>query len=448
MHLDFLLEVFEQNREAEAIVWRGQSFTYGWLADTYRDWLDRFKAAGVAGGQAALLQADFSPQTVAGLLALVERGAIVVPVFRSTRADVERMCDIARVQWRILIGGDERIDISALAGHSDHELYDELRKREHPGLVLFSSGTSGDPKGAVHDFGHLLEKYKTRRRAMRTLSFLLFDHIGGVNTLLHTMSNAGAIVTVDDRSPDTVCAAIERSKVEVLPTSPTFLNLLLLSEAYQRHDLSTLQLITYGTEPMPESTLARLNVVFPDKQLLQTYGLAEVGILRSKSRDNASLWVRVGGEGFETRVVDGLLEIKAVSGMLGYLNAPSPYTQDGWFKTGDAVEVDGEWLRILGRSSEIINVGGEKVYPAEVEGIIEQIPNIAGATVYGEPNALVGHIVCAKVALVEPEPPGPLAIRVKQFCSERLPRYKVPVRVRVVEGDLFSERFKKVRRDG
>ena len=448
MYLDFLLEVFEENRRAEAIVWRGQSYTYGWLADAYKTRLDKISAAGIAGGDVAVLQADFSPQAVACLLALIERGAIVVPIFRSTHADVERMFRIARARWRLLVEHDEAIKISPLAGQSDHPLYDILRERGHPGLVLFSSGTSGDPKGAVHDFAHLLSKYRTRRRALRTLSFLLFDHIGGVNTLLHTLSNAGAIVTVEDRFPDAVCAAIERSKVEVLPTSPTFLNLLLLSEAYQRHDLSSLQLITYGTEPMPEATLARLNAVFPDKQLLQTYGLAEVGILRSKSRDNASLWVRVGGEGFETRVVDGMLEIKAVSGMLGYLNAPSPYTEDGWFKTGDAVEVEGEWLRILGRRSEIINVGGEKVYPAEVEGVIEQMPNVAGATVYGERNALVGNIVCAKVALVEPEPAGALAIRVKKFCAERLPRYKVPVRVSVVEGDLFSERFKKVRRDG
>jgi long-chain acyl-CoA synthetase len=68
---------------------------------------------------------------------------------------------------------------------------------------------------------------------------------------------------------------------------------------------------------------------------------------------------------------DGLLEIKAKSAMRGYLNAESPFTPDGWFKTGDAVEVDGEYIKILGRKSELINVGGEKVYPAEVESVIQ-----------------------------------------------------------------------------
>src|SRR5690606_14521139 len=146
-----------------------------------------------------------------------------------------------------------------------------------------------------------------------------------------------------------------------LPTTQTFLNLTLLGKAWEGLDLSSLQLITYGTEPMPEATLKAVHERFPEVQLLQTYGLSELGILRSKSRSSDSLWVKVGGEGFETRIVDGLLEIKAQSAMLGYLNAPSPFTPDGWFRTGDAVEVDGEWLRILGRKSEMINVGGEKV---------------------------------------------------------------------------------------
>ena len=122
--------------------------------------------------------------------------------------------------------------------------------------------------------------------------------------------------------------------------------MVLMSEAYARHDLSTLRTVTYGTEPMPESTLRRLHALFPAIQLVQTYGLSEVGILRSKSKSSDSLWVKIGGEGFETRVVNGILEIKARSSMLGYLNAPSPFTADGWFVTGDEVEVDGEYLRI------------------------------------------------------------------------------------------------------
>jgi acyl-CoA synthetase (AMP-forming)/AMP-acid ligase II len=239
---------------------------------------------------------------------------------------------------------------------------------------------------------------------------------------------------------------IEQSKAEVLPASPTFLRLLLLSSAQDRFDLSSLKVINYGTEPMSEVTLQRLHEAFPRAQLLQSYGMAEFGILRSKPRGDESVWLKVGGEGVETRVVDGLLQVKSRSAMLGYLNAASPFTADGWLVTGDAVKVEGEFMQILGRRSELINVGGEKVFPTEVEEVIESMDNVAAATVYGEPHPLVGHIVCARVAMTEHEDEKEFVVRVKRYCRERLPSYQVPVKVTVVGPDIIGERFKKLRR--
>src|SRR5262249_27814214 len=152
---------------------------------------------------------------------------------------------------------------------------------------------------------------------------------------LYTLSNGGAVVVTSDRSPTEVCAAIAAHRVELLPTTPTFLNLLLLSGEHRRHDLSSVRLITYGTEPMPESTLLRVRTAFPAAALQQTSGLTELGILRSKSRGSDSLWVRVGGEGYETKVMDGRLWIRGAAAMLGYLNAPSPFDAEGFFDTGD-----------------------------------------------------------------------------------------------------------------
>jgi long-chain acyl-CoA synthetase len=207
-----------------------------------------------------------------------------------------------------------------------------------------------------------------------------------------------------------------------------------------------LRTVTYGTEPMPQNTLRRVHAALPHVRLQQTYGLSELGILRSESRGPDSLWVRVGGEGYEWRVVDGLLEIKARAALLGYLNAPSPMTADGWFRTGDAVEVDGEWLRILGRRSEIINVGGEKVYPAEVEGVLLEMPGVVEAVVHGEANAITGNLVAARIRLDAPEPLGEFRGRLIAFCKDRLARYKIPQKVRLVDGPLHNERFKAVRR--
>jgi len=149
----------------------------------------------------------------------------------------------------------------------------------------------------LHDLSFLLRKFSVPRGRYRTLVFLQLDHIGGLNTLFYTLANGGTAVVAEDLSPESVCEAIESHRVQLLPTSPTFLNLLLLSEAHLRHDLSSLELITYGTEPMPESTLKRIVQAFPCARLLQTYGLSELGILRSRSRTSDSLWVRVGGEG-------------------------------------------------------------------------------------------------------------------------------------------------------
>jgi len=198
---------------------------------------------------------------------------------------------------------------------------------------------------------------------------------------------------------------------------------------------------------MPESTLRRFHSSLPHINLQQTYGLSEVGILRSKSRSSDSLWVKLGGEGFQTRVVDGILQIKAESAMLGYLNAPSPFTTDGWFNTGDKVEVDGEYFRILGRQSEIINVGGQKVYPAEIESVLQEMPEIAEVAVYGEKNAIVGEIVCAAVRLREARDARDLQRELRQFCRQRLQQFQIPALVKLVESALHGQRFKKNRRE-
>jgi acyl-coenzyme A synthetase/AMP-(fatty) acid ligase len=310
---------------------------------------------------------------------------------------------------------------------------------------LFSSGSTGSAKAVVHDMVRILIKFKERRPSFRAITFLLYDHIGGVNTMLHILSNGGCAVTVPDRDPDSVLATINRHRVELLPTSPTFLNLILLTEAYKRHDISCLRTVTYGTEPMPLTTLRRFHDLFPKVRLLQTYGLSEIGILRSKSRGSDSLWMKVGGEGFETKVIDGPLAIKADSAMLGYLNAPSPFTEDGWLLTGDLVEQDGDYLKILGRASESINVGGQKVHPVEVESVLQEMDNVAESTVSGEPNAIVGQTVHARVRLVREENPRQFVRRLRAHCKERLERYKVPVKITIDDTPQHGPRLKKAR---
>ena len=445
MFIDYLEDVFQRNQEKEAIVWNDAVYHYEWLLERINHWKQQIQEYGLAPGAVTAIEADFSPNAIALFLALIDHGCILVPLTSSVAAKKEEFIEIAQVEAVFVIDAEDKVQFQGLDTSASHDYYNHLRTIEHPGLVLFSSGSTGKSKAVVHDMYGILEKFKVSRHSLRSITFLLYDHIGGVNTMLYNLSNAGCIVTVRNRTPDEVLRAIEKYQVELLPTSPTFINLILLSEAHKRHRLDSLKMVTYGTEPMPESTLNTFHALFPHIRLLQTYGLSEVGILRSKSKESNSLWVKVGGEGFQTRIVDGMLQIKARSAMLGYLNAPSPFTDDGWFNTGDAVEVDGEYIKILGRKSEIINVGGEKVYPAEVESVIQEMDTVREVTVYGEKNPITGHIVCAQVSLAGENLPPKFPAMLKKYCRGKLEPYKIPVKVSIITKKQHTERFKKIR---
>lgn len=444
----WLRERMEEFRDRPAVAWRDRLYDYGDLLERYARWQERLEEAGIGPGETVALEGDFSPNACALLLALIDRAAIVVPLTDAAAASREEFLDVAEVRFVVTLDRSDGWGIHRRECEVANALTRRLGAASRSGLVLFSSGSTGKSKAALHDFSALLEKFKVRRHALTTLTFLLLDHIGGINTLLYTLSNGGTVVAVDERDPDVICRAIAKYRVQLLPTSPTFLNLLLISEAYKEHDLSSLKLITYGTEVMPEATLQRIHEILPEVTLKQTYGLSELGILRSKSRDSKSLWVKVGGEGFETKVKEGTLWIRAKSAMLGYLNAPSPFDDEGWMNTEDVVEVDGEYIRILGRKTEIINVGGQKVYPAEVESVLMGMENVIDATVFGEKNPITGHIVAARLNLAAPEPLRELKKRVRSFCRSRLDPFKIPVKIDVTGKEQYTARFKKRRAQG
>lgn len=440
----FLRKRFKFNKEAEAIIWNDKIYSYYWLNNRIDNYIKHLEEKFVLPASVVALKGDFTPNSIALFLALVERNCIIVPLTSSVKNE-EKLLEISEAEFIFSVDGDDQVEMKKLPGYPQNDHYLLIQKRAHPGLVLFSSGTSGEPKCAVHDFSRLLEKFHEEKTALRTLNFLLFDHWGGLNTLLHILSNKGVVISTKDRAPRNICRLIEKYKIELLPASPTFLNLLLLSEAYSEFDLKSLRIISYGTEPMLPSTLQRLKTVFQGVKLLQTYGLIELGVLKSKSKSDESLWVKLGGSGYQLRVINGLLEIKAESAMLGYLNAPSPFTEDGWFKTGDAVEVQGEYFRILGRKSELINVGGEKVYPSEVESVVQELSNVAEVMAYGEKSPIMGMIVVAKIRLFEEEDKKSFTTRLKSHCRKYLENYKIPVKI-IIDNDVqYGERLKKTR---
>jgi len=444
--MQWLLDRFATARERDAFVHRGRRMTYGAVLDQVAQFGAMLNEKGVARGQTVAIVGDYSPEAFCLILALAENANIVIPLSRESVIEQAAALAISGCDW--IAAFDEEGRTPSLTREiivADNPLLAEFLKRDRPGLILFSSGSTGKPKAILHDLDTVADKFRKQRAAVIAIPFLMIDHFGGINTIFAITSSLGNVVTVADRSIGNICRAIENTKVELLPATPSFLTLLVASNMYRDFDLSSLKRITYGTEVMPQSTLDRVGKAFPGVELQQTYGLSEVGVLRSQSRGDGSLWVRIGGEGFQTKIVDDILWIKSDYAMVGYLNAPSNFDSEGWFNTQDRVETDGEWFRILGRVTDLINVGGQKVYPAEIEDIILGIDNVADAAVFGELNPLLGQIVVARIQLKSPEPVAEVKKRVRASCAARLASFKVPTKVVIADTPLHTARQKKAR---
>lgn len=430
-----------------AMYWKGTVFSYSDLAGIIDQWTARLSQLGVGKGTICAVLGDYSPQTCAVFYALMEAKAIIVPFTREIEKEIPVFAQIAGVQCMIRFESDDEFRFEEFANFQVPALVTSFLKREHPGLIVFSSGSTGVPKGILQDCEYVMKKFVVNRQGWRTVLFLLMDHFGGFNTLLSTFAYGGMSVCVSERTPEAVCHAIEESSATLLPTTPTFLNFLLASGVYKNFDLSSIKLITYGTELMSAATLKKVREAFPSAKLKQTYGLSELGVLRSKSEHDESVWVQIGGKGFETKIVDDILWVRSEANMVGYLNAPSPIDEEGWMCTGDQVEVKGEYMRFLGRKSEIINVGGKKVFPIEVETVLLEAENICEASVYGVQHPLLGQVVHARISIHQAEEDSDLKERLCKFCLERLAKYKVPMRFIIVsKEEQHSQRFKKMRK--
>jgi acyl-CoA synthetase (AMP-forming)/AMP-acid ligase II len=445
--MDWLIERFRSAPDHPAFIHEGRSISYGEVVENVEIFRARIEAQGIRQGEKVVVVGDYSPEVFCLLLALAVNNNILIPLTSNSVVEQSVALSVSGCDWYVKfpVNGIEP-NIERCFVPVDNTLLASFRERGSPGLVLFSSGSTGKPKGILHDFNQVAEKFRKQRKAVIAIPFLTIDHFGGVNTILAITASLGTVVTVSDRSVISICGAIERYKVELLPATPSFLTLLMASKLHREVDLSSLKLITYGTEVMPQSTLNRVRQAFPGVNLQQTYGLSEVGVLRSQSRGDGSLWMRIGGEGFQTKVVGGILWIKSEYAMVGYLNAPSEFDANGWFNTQDQVEVDGDYFRILGRVTDLINVGGQKVYPAEVENVILYLDNIRDVAVYGDEHNLLGQIVAAKIVLEQPEAVESVKRRVRQACLAQLASFKVPAKVVLVEGVLHSARQKKIRR--
>lgn len=386
-------------------------------------------------GDVVAIIGDFDPISLLRVFILIDMGAIIVPLTIDTESEHEYFFESAFVD--IVIKGDS---ITRRKHRRTCHIIETLKEKNHAGLVCFSTGTTGPPKAILHDLTLFLKRFETPRPTYRTLSFLLFDHVGGLNTLFHTLFNKGVVVAPTSRTVDSILTDCEKYKVEVLPATPTFLRLMLLSGAVPDKISSHLKIISYGTEAMDQSTLSELCKLLPRIDFRQTFGVSELGVIRAKSESRNSLFMKLGGEGVEVRVIDDILQIRSQFCMLGYLNAPTPFDIEGWYNTKDVVEQKDGFYKVTGRISDVINVGGLKFMASDVERKALDYPNVSLVKVTSKQNPITGQHV---ELLVEPTNKVLFDKDIMiDYLKSNLPPHMVPKRVRIGKIGV-GHRFKK-----
>ena len=432
--------------EKQAITDQFGSFSYAQLYQQilqYKSLLDQ----SIADYQVVAILSDYNFYSVALFLALLDKKAVITPIVSAKSEEVVKRLKVVSSHAIIRLDKDQ-LSIERNSNVELHPMVQSLAVGKQAGLVLFSSGSTGEPKAMIHNLDNLVNSYQGKKiKNLNMLVFLMFDHIGGLNTLLNTLAMGAKIILPANRNPEYIAGLIEENQVHVLPASPTFLNMMLMAKVQDRYNLKSLKMITYGTESMPESLLLKLRMAFPKTRLLQTFGTSETGIAQTSSRSSDSLEIKIDGPNTQYKIVEGELWLKSKTQVMGYLNASmESFTEDGWFKTGDLVEeLEGDYLRIKGRSKEVINVGGEKVLPAEVESIVLEVEGVADCTAYGEKNVITGQIVAVQVVLEAGIDKKEAKRFIRKYCKQKLDSYKVPAKFEFVEQTNFSERFKKKR---
>jgi acyl-coenzyme A synthetase/AMP-(fatty) acid ligase len=446
--MEWLIDKLKAGGEQTAVIFKEKEYTYAQLANQIAAYYEIVSKQLRAGDIVAIIS-DYSFESISLFLALAKNQNIVVPITTKVESEIEDRVRVANCHYRILILEEGELNIQAEANQTEiHPLVQKLVDQHRAGLILFSSGSTGKPKAMIHDLNNLIDSYKDKKgKKLVFLIFLMFDHIGGLNTLLNCLSMGVTMVFPENRDPEHVTRLIEKYKVNILPASPTFLNLILISEAQTRYDMSSLRMITYGTEPMPESLLLKLKETFGRMKFLQTFGTSETGITQTSSKSSNSTFIKIDDPNTEYKIVDGELWIRSKTQIMGYLNSSMErFTEDGWFKTGDLVEqAEDGYIKIVGRNKELINVGGEKVLPSEVESVLFQIPDLMDCLVYGEPNPITGQMVTAKVLFKDAIKTSEAKKRVVAFCQDKLDRYKIPAKVLLMSESEYSERYKKKR---
>jgi long-chain acyl-CoA synthetase len=321
--------------------------------------------------------------------------------------------------------------------------------------ILFTSGTTGKPKGVriVHrNFIHSairLEHYMKMlgvtdpEEGRKTLVVAPLFHVMALQEqFLPSLRMGNTVVMLSALNITAFLELVEKEGIDFLVGSPTIYRILLGSEDVKKYDLSSIKMVGFGASPMSPDLMAEMKKVFINAKFFNGFGLTEASIsLASIDRECTEKPTSIGHPslGCEARIVDedrhevpgsvvGEIAVKGPHVADGYYNDPEEtgrVFRDGWFLTGDLGKIDDEgFFYVVSRKKDMINRGGENVYPVEVENILYLHPKVLEVAVYGVPDRVMGETVAAAIVPV----PGttPTIEEIKEFCSDKLAKYKIP----------------------
>jgi acyl-CoA synthetase (AMP-forming)/AMP-acid ligase II len=318
-------------------------------------------------------------------------------------------------------------------------------------FIMYTSGTTGLPKGAVHTHGtmiaasHTINMTSDMRYRDRYLQMLPLFHVGALTPATAAVHRGSTLVLMRAFDPRRVFPLIEEERVTCGLAVPAMLNFMLAAGDPTAHDHSALRWLMSGAAPVPPALIERYAAL--GIEIHQVYGLTEsCGPACLISPEEALAKIGSTGPAFfhtDVRVVDdagrdvapgevGEVIVRGAHLMKGYWNRPEASAEtlrDGWLFTGDLATVDKEgFVFIQDRKKDMIISGGENVYPAEIEGVLARHPDVLEVAVIGMPSPRWGE---SAAAVVVPKPDSSLgAADLIAFCDGKLARYKIP---RVVE---------------
>jgi acyl-coenzyme A synthetase/AMP-(fatty) acid ligase len=320
------------------------------------------------------------------------------------------------------------------------------------GVLISTSGTSGTPKIVRHSLATLMGRIRpavSKKKSVRWLLTYQPYGFAGIQIILTVLATDSTMVCLSEMNvPCLAWAAVDHAVTHISGT-PTFWRAFVLSltATGARPDLEQ---ITLGGEIVDQATLDLLRVTFPNARCAHIYASTEAGALFSVQDGQAgfpSRWLHEPVDDVRLRIREGVLEVRSPRQMLSYTNGDhANHTHDGWLITGDRVEERGDRVYFCGREDSLINVGGAKVTPEEVESALLGIRGVFDLRAFAVPNPITGFVVGLEVVAMPESDHEKLKEKILTTAREKLAAYKVPRLIRFVSAVRTDPSGKKSRK--